>query len=109
VVVVRTGECATLWPPVLLPSGVTTATGAAGVTGLGIASMNGGMQVTEGGAPLYRYSGDSAAGDTNGDGLSSFGGVWHVAGTTRPASGGAATTTTPTTMGGYGSYGGYGG
>jgi Secreted repeat of unknown function len=36
------------------------------------------MQVTAEGAPLYYFSGDSAAGQVNGQGLKSFGGIWHA-------------------------------
>ena len=101
-----TGQCPTFWPPLLLPSGATSATGAAGVTGLATTAANGGMQVTENGLPLYRFSGDTKAGDANGEGIASFGGTWH----TVKASGGAASTNTtaapasdaPTTTSGYG-------
>jgi predicted lipoprotein with Yx(FWY)xxD motif len=99
------GQCATFWPPLLLPAGTTSATGATGVSGLGVVSMKAGMQVTEHGDPLYRYSGDKAAGDTNGEDLNRFGGVWHV---TKAAAGSSAgttnTTTSPVTAGGGGRY-----
>ena len=36
------------------------------------------MQVTYHGHPLYRYAGDSRAGDTNGQGLDQFGAEWYV-------------------------------
>ena len=101
-----TGQCLTFWPPLLLPAGTTTANGAAGVTGLGTASATGGTQVTFKGAPLYRFSADGAAGDANGEGISSFGGVWHVA-----KAGDASGATTPDTSGRDGtttSSGGYG-
>jgi predicted lipoprotein with Yx(FWY)xxD motif len=104
-----TGQCATFWPPLLLPANVITPMGAHGVTGLGVVSMNGGTQVTEHGAPLHRYSGDNAAGDTNGEGINSFGGIWHVARTTAATPAAATTpntTASPMTSGnGYG-YGG---
>lgn len=74
-----TGQCATFWPPLLLASGTTKAVGAAGVTGLGTTSVTGGMQVTQNGLPLHRFSMDKAPGDTNGDGIASFGGTWYVA------------------------------
>jgi predicted lipoprotein with Yx(FWY)xxD motif len=105
-----TGACATAWPPLLLPSGTTSASGTAGVTGLGTVAVSGGTQVTANGLPLYRFSGDSASGDTNGEGLSSFGGTWHVtaAGAATGATGAEATapTTVPnapttTASGGY--------
>jgi predicted lipoprotein with Yx(FWY)xxD motif len=86
-----TGQCLTFWPPLLLPAGSTSATGATGVTGLGTVSAGGGTQVTENGAPLYHFSGDSAAGDANGDGISSFGGVWHVVKSSASASAPAPT------------------
>ena len=56
------------------------------------------MQVTLDGHPLYHFSGDAAAGDTNGNGI---GGIWHVvpAGTATGASAGGTTATT--TSGGY--------
>jgi len=95
-----TGQCATFWPPLLVPSGTTTAKGGAGVTGLGLVPMNGGMQVTENGDPLYRFSLDKAAGQTNGEGIKSFGGTWHVAKTTSAAPAGTPTpASTPTTAG----------
>jgi predicted lipoprotein with Yx(FWY)xxD motif len=84
-----TGQCATFWPPLLLPAGTVTAMGATGVSGLGTASTSGGLQVTHSGDPLYRFSVDKAPGDTKGEGISSFGGTWHVvkatAGTAAPA------------------------
>jgi predicted lipoprotein with Yx(FWY)xxD motif len=108
-----TGQCASFWPPLLLPSDTMTALGASGVTGLGTASSAAGLQVTENGAPLYRFSIDKAPGDTKGEGISSFGGTWHVvkaAGTSAPATmapvvTSPAATAPPTTVGG--GYGGY--
>jgi predicted lipoprotein with Yx(FWY)xxD motif len=37
---------------------------------------NGSQQVTYAGHPLYRYVGDTGAGQTNGAGLQDFGGGW---------------------------------
>jgi predicted lipoprotein with Yx(FWY)xxD motif len=86
-----TGQCATFWPPLMLASGMMTAMGAPGVTGLGTATAGAGLQVTANGDPLYRFSKDVAPGDTNGDGISSFGGTWHVV----KADAAAATAPTP--------------
>jgi len=94
-----TGQCATFWPPLLLASGSTTPTGAYGVNGLSVVSMNGGMQVTIHGDPLYRFSKDKAPGDTNGEGIQSFGGIWHVAHPTTASSVQANTTAPPVTSG----------
>lgn len=57
------------------------------------------MQVTYNGFPLYTFAGDSAAGDTNGEGIPQGSGTWHLvqvsAGTPATASPGA--TGTPST------------
>jgi len=68
-----TDECATKWPPL---TGEVAA--GAGVTGdLGtITRDDGTTQVTLGGAPLYYFMGDKAAGDVNGQGLND---VWYLA------------------------------
>jgi predicted lipoprotein with Yx(FWY)xxD motif len=73
-----TGQCAIAWPPLLVANGTTTVAAATGVTGLGTAAGEAGTQVTSDKLPLYRFSGDAAPGDTNGDGIANFGGVWHV-------------------------------
>jgi predicted lipoprotein with Yx(FWY)xxD motif len=75
-----TAKCAGFWPPLLVPAGTTSPTGAPGVAGtLGVVTRAEGTQVTLNGFPLYNFSGDKAAGDTNGEGLQAFGGTWHVA------------------------------
>ncbi len=73
-----TGACLGVWPALTLPAGVSTATGGPGVSNLGTTTSNGVLQVTHMGQPLYTFSGDKAVGEANGDGISSFGGVWHV-------------------------------
>ena len=88
-----TDACLDAWPPVLVAAGEKTATGGPGVTGLGVAGIASGDQVTSDGLPLYTFAGDTAAGQTNGEGVSSFGGTWHVVKVT----GAGASTTTPTT------------
>lgn len=68
-----TGGCAGLWPPV---SG--TATAGSGVNAASLATItrpDGTKQRTYAGHPLYTYSGDTAPGQTNGDGLA---GKWHL-------------------------------
>jgi predicted lipoprotein with Yx(FWY)xxD motif len=89
--------CVAVWPPLLLPSGVTSAVGS-GVSGVATVSVAGGTQVSQGGLPLYRFAGDGAAGDAKGDGISSFGGTWHVV---KIGAAGGATTSSST--GGSGS------
>lgn len=46
---------------------------------VGLIKRPGGMeQVTYNGWPLYYYSGDNAPGQTNGEGIQSFGGTWYL-------------------------------
>jgi len=58
---------------------------------------NGALQVTLGGLPLYRYSGDHAKGEANGQSIHSFGGTWHVLSATSSTSPAMPTPSTPTT------------
>ena len=70
------GTCAATWPPFEVAAG-STPTAGSGVTGA-IATItrdDGSTQVTYKGAPLYYFKGDSAAGDTKGQGI---GGIWFV-------------------------------
>jgi len=43
-----------------------------------IARTDGSPQVTYNGHPVYLFSGDQQSGDTNGEGVSAFGGSWYV-------------------------------
>ena len=76
-------DCAASWPPLTSSS---TPKGAKGVEGLGVD----GKQVTVDGLPVYRYAGDSKKGQAAGEGISSFGGVWHVVTTDAPPSAGSS-------------------
>lgn len=67
--------CTGVWPPVSPPSGVALS---AGFTAFARPD-NGAMQLALNNHPLYEYAGDSAAGQTNGNGLVSFGGTWSIA------------------------------
>lgn len=69
------GSCATYWRPVL--GTAAAATGAALPHGFGtIKRANGQTQITYDGHPLYTYTGDTAAGQINGNGLNASGGLW---------------------------------
>jgi predicted lipoprotein with Yx(FWY)xxD motif len=83
-----TGTCATNWPPLTAASGAQI-TGPAGATGsfATIDRYDGMTQVTYNHMPLYYYSGDSAAGDTNGQGKN---GTWFVAPLSGSVSSGSA-------------------
>ena len=71
------GGCATTWPPFTIGA-ADTLKAASGVTGklTTFARSDGSMQVAYGGAPLYYYALDKAAGETKGQGV---GDVWFIA------------------------------
>jgi predicted lipoprotein with Yx(FWY)xxD motif len=73
-----TGACAQNWPP-LLAKGTPTAGSGATSSMLGTTTRSdGGRQVTYNGHPLYLFAGDKNPGDTNGQGLTAFGGSWFA-------------------------------
>ena len=72
------GACAGAWPPV---TATGTVTAGSGVTAGDLGTMtrsDGTKQVTYDGHPLYTFSGDSAAGQTNGQGSDGFGAKWWL-------------------------------
>jgi len=72
------GACAAAWPAVPA-TGTLTATGGAKASDLGtITRSDGTKQVTYDGHPLYYFVGDSAAGQTNGQGSDNFGAQWWL-------------------------------
>jgi predicted lipoprotein with Yx(FWY)xxD motif len=66
--------CANAWPPVIV-QGTSVPAGLDGNVFSVIARPDGSHQLKAGKWPLYRFSGDAAAGDVNGQGS---GGVWFV-------------------------------
>lgn len=72
------GACATYWPP-LTAMGSAAASGGVDAAKLGtITRSDGTTQVTYAGHPLYYYKGDTAAGDTKGQGSNNFGAKWWL-------------------------------
>ena len=70
------GACAVYWPA-LTTKGKPKAIGGARKALLGTTRRRDGrMQVTYHGHPLYRFAGDTRAGQTSGEGLTDFGGRW---------------------------------
>jgi predicted lipoprotein with Yx(FWY)xxD motif len=70
-------DCATQWPP-LLAADAAAISGGAGLDATKLTTVDrtdGTKQVKYGDWPLYYFAGDSAAGDTNGQGL---GTKWYV-------------------------------
>jgi predicted lipoprotein with Yx(FWY)xxD motif len=96
----KTNQCFSFWPPLIVHSRHTKIKAGPGVDGhLRLLSRgHGKFQVTLRGMPLYRFSGDSAPGDANGEGIMSFGGTWHAvtASANAPAATSPAATTTTT-------------
>lgn len=88
-----TGGCATVWPPLTVTG---TPQAGPGVTADKLATTTGSggkKQVTYAGHPLYYFNGDKAPGDTTGQGINNFGGLWWLvtpSGTAITGSGGAA-------------------
>src|SRR3954471_23325847 len=72
------GACAAAWPP-LLTTGTPTAASGAKASLLGTTKRSDGAeQVTYNEHPLYLFTGDSASGQTNGQGSTGFGAPWYV-------------------------------
>jgi predicted lipoprotein with Yx(FWY)xxD motif len=75
-----TTQCVKIWPEVLLPKGVTKAKAGAGVKAAKLGTVkraHGALQVTYAGKPLYWFSGDTAAGQANGN-VTDLWGKWSV-------------------------------
>ena len=79
-----TATCVSAWPP--LTGTVTAGSGVTGTLGT-ITRPDGAVQVTYNGSPLYYYSGDSAPGQSTGQGI---GGIWYIASPTGAASSSSA-------------------
>ena len=87
------GNLAKIWPPLLF-TGSGGPTSSTSLTGkLSVQTDVNGNQVEYNGHPLYTFSGDSAPGQTNGEGIT---GMWFVATPNMTVQGGGSTS------GGYG-------
>jgi predicted lipoprotein with Yx(FWY)xxD motif len=73
-----TGACAANWPPLRANGKPTLGTGAnASMVGT-TKRTDGKPQVTYNGHPLYLFTGDTKAGETNGEGVNAFGASWYA-------------------------------
>jgi predicted lipoprotein with Yx(FWY)xxD motif len=71
------GACATEWPP--LTSTKPTVGKGASASMIGTTKRSDGKtQVTYNGHPLYTFAGDNSPGDTSGQGVNAFGGLWYA-------------------------------
>ena len=86
------GACASAWPPALV-TGKPTVGGGAKASHVGTTTRSDGTrQVTYNGHPLYRFVQDTKSGDTNGEGLTAFGGGWFAVSATGKRIAGHAST-----------------
>jgi predicted lipoprotein with Yx(FWY)xxD motif len=91
------GACAIEWPPLRATRKPTVGNGANASIVATSARSDGEQQVTYNGHPLYLFSADQRAGDTNGQGVNAFGGLWYVL-----SSSGNEITTSTGSSGGFG-------
>jgi predicted lipoprotein with Yx(FWY)xxD motif len=71
-----TGQCITFWLPLLATGALASSTPLPHQ--LSVLTDANGQQVEYDGHLLYTFSGDTAAGQTQGEGIQSFGGTWYV-------------------------------
>lgn len=72
------GACASAWPP-LTTTGAPDAGPGVSASQLGTTTRHDGTtEVTYNGHPLYTYAGDTAPGQTSGQGSDAFGAGWYV-------------------------------
>jgi predicted lipoprotein with Yx(FWY)xxD motif len=97
------GQCTTYWPPLIKKGKLRAGAGVKAKFLRTTKRKDGRRQVTYKGHPLYRFSGDSKAGDTSGEGQKFFGGKWYAVSAAgkavkkAPGGGGGTTSTTGTT------------
>lgn len=73
-----TGACATAWPPLTTTGTPQAGSGVSAAMLATITRPDGTTQVTYNGHPLYYFSHDMAPGQTTGEGLNRFGGLWYA-------------------------------
>jgi len=93
-----TGSCASNWPPLVFTGSGSPASDTALTGTLSVVTDTHGQQLEYNGHLLYRFSGDTAPGQTHGEGIK---GVWFVATTTLPVQGAPQATPTQNGYGGY--------
>jgi predicted lipoprotein with Yx(FWY)xxD motif len=92
-----TGPCLSVWPPLTVTGKVKAAKGVKSLSKTADTS-----QVTSKALPLYRFAADTAADQAKGEGISSFGGTWHVVKV--KGSAGASKSKSTSTTSGYSGY-----
>jgi predicted lipoprotein with Yx(FWY)xxD motif len=97
------GSCASFWPPVTGPVSAASGVSLPGQLGT-ITRADGSVQATYDGHPLYTFAGDTAPGQTNGNGKVLNGGLW----TAMTPSGAKPGTPAPASSSSSAGNGGYG-
>ena len=95
------GECATFWPPVPF-SAKPASSSLPGKFGK-VIRADGSKQLSYDGRPLYTFKQDTAAGQVNGNGINTNGGLWYA-----ETPNGTKLAAKPGGSGGSGGSGGYG-
>ena len=72
------GACAGVWPPLTTAAEPTAGPGVTASKLGTIKRSDGATEVTYNGHPLYTYAGDSAPGETSGQGLDDYGAEWYA-------------------------------
>ena len=104
------GACAEAWPPVTVKGAAAAGDGVDSSKLTTLKRDDGTTQIAYNGHPLYYYAGDTAPGDTNGNGLDQFGAEWYAmtsAGEAVSEDAGSSedsASTTDSSAGGYPSY-----
>jgi predicted lipoprotein with Yx(FWY)xxD motif len=101
-VLCKTSACLQFWPPDKVGKKTRLAKGAGVKGSLGRLHRKGFDQLTLDRHPLYHFSGDPSKGSTNGQGIRSFGGTWHVVKESSSSKRSQTTTTTSTSTSPYG-------
>ncbi|MHB1535690.1 MAG: COG4315 family predicted lipoprotein [Acidimicrobiales bacterium] len=70
--------CAAVWPPLTVSAVPSFAAGVKQSLFGHLSRSDGSQQLTYGGHPLYWFAHDKASGQTNGEGVTAFGGTWDV-------------------------------
>ena len=99
------GACAQFWPPVIGTAHMAAGQNISGHFGT-TTRKDGKVQVTYNGHPLYTYAGDTAPGQTAGNGINQDGGIWNVITTSASGAGAASSpSAAPSSGSGGGGYG----
>lgn len=72
------GACTAVWPPVLTSSMPTAGAGLKASLLGATMRLDGRIQVTYAGFPLYYHTGDTKPGEVSGEGSQAFGAGWYL-------------------------------